>query len=179
LKSVAIHKAVALGSVPLDPFRVNDMDLVFAHFPELNIEIVHGGYAFLEETALHVYRFPNCLINLEGTANFLNRQPRKFAQILGTFLMWGAEDRLIWASGCDIFHPRPLLEAFWDLEMPRDLVEDEGFPPLTKQVKRKKLGENAARANGFNLLEMTASSKHDRFSSGKRSAGPWGRAGLS
>jgi hypothetical protein len=31
--------------------------------------------------------------------------------------------------------PRPAIEAFWNFEMPRDLVEEYGLPELTKEVR--------------------------------------------
>jgi uncharacterized protein len=51
LKVVAVHKALPLGPVPMEHYRVDDIDRAAAAFPGLNFEIVHGGMAFLEEAA--------------------------------------------------------------------------------------------------------------------------------
>lgn len=151
IRSIAVHKAVPFGPVPLEPFRVDDLDHAAAAFPDLTFEIVHGGFAFVEETALQLARFPNVAVNLESSSGYLVNQPRRFAEMLGTFLQVGGADRIVWATGCTFVHPRPLIEAFWQLEMPHDLVQDHGMPPLTREIKEAILGRNIARITGLDL----------------------------
>jgi hypothetical protein len=50
-----------------------------------------------------------------------------------------------------IWHPQWALEAFWNFELPRDIVEERGYPQLTDQAKRKILGENLARLHGIDV----------------------------
>jgi predicted TIM-barrel fold metal-dependent hydrolase len=176
IRSVAIHKALPLGPVPIAPFQVTDVEGAAAAFPDLTFEIVHGGLAFLEETAWQVARFPNVVINLEGTSIFLGRSPRRFAEVLGTFLSFGAAERIVWATGAMAVHPRPLLEAFWKLEMPRDLVEDYGLPELTPEIKRAILGENAARILGLDVEHMKRQSQGDEFAARDELAPMWSGA---
>jgi predicted TIM-barrel fold metal-dependent hydrolase len=177
VKSVAIHKAIPLGPMDMGPFEVRDVAGAAAAFPDLTFEIVHGGVAFLEETAWQLAYFPNVAINLEGTSIFLGRSPRKFAEVLGTFLSFGAQDRLIWASGGMAVHPRPLLDAFWQFEMPRDLIENYGYPELTPEIKRAILGENQARLLGLDIESMKAEMKGDEFSGRSELAPMWSGAG--
>lgn len=42
---VAIHKTIPLGPVPMESFRVDDLDAAFIAYPDLPIAIVHGGFA--------------------------------------------------------------------------------------------------------------------------------------
>src|SRR3546814_16175659 len=65
IKVIAIHKAVPLGPVPMEHYRVDDIDRALTAFPDLQFEIVHGGMAFLEETAWQPGRFPNLSFNPE------------------------------------------------------------------------------------------------------------------
>ena len=44
---VMIHKAIPLGPVPMEVFKPDDLDAAFMAYPDLPIEIVHGGFAFL------------------------------------------------------------------------------------------------------------------------------------
>lgn len=173
IRSIAIHKAIPFGTVPIDPFLVGDIDGAARAFPNLTIEIVHGGFAFLEETALQVARFPNVVINLEGGSAYLPNAPRKFAELIGTFLFWGGAQRIVWATGCVAVHPRPFIEAFMKLQMPQDLIDDYGFPPLTDEVKRAILGGNIARILGLDLAAMQQTFAHDEFSSKTELAPPW------
>src|SRR6266566_9161515 len=41
LKTIAVHKAVPNGPVPMNPYRVDDVDGAAIAFPDLNFEIVH------------------------------------------------------------------------------------------------------------------------------------------
>jgi predicted TIM-barrel fold metal-dependent hydrolase len=63
----------------------------------------------------------------------------------------GAEDRILWATGAALAHPQPLLERFWKLEFSPEILAMTGSPPLPKEIKRKILGESAARLHGIDL----------------------------
>jgi uncharacterized protein len=173
IRSIAIHKAIPFGPVPIEPFLPTDVQGAAAAFPNLTFEVVHGGFAYLEETALQVARFPNVTINLEGGSSYLANSPRRFAELLGTFLFWGGADRIIWATGCIAIHPRPFIEKFWNFTMPDDLVNDYGFPPLTDEVKRGILGGNIARILGLDIEAMKKAAAGDQFATRTELAAPW------
>ena len=128
VKVVAVHKAMPLGAVAMDPFKNSDVDYAAIDFPDLNFEVVHSGFAFLDEAAFQIGRFPNVYVGLELTAALAVRHPRKLARILGEFMMMGGAKKLFWSSGASSPHPRPVLEAFARLEMPADMVEGDGYP---------------------------------------------------
>jgi uncharacterized protein len=176
IRSVAVHKSLPLGPVPLDPFKVDDVEEAASEFPELYFEIVHGGLAFLEETAWLVGRFPNVVINLEGTSLSLLRAPMQFAQAIGTFLHFNAADRIVWATGAMAVHPRPFVEAMWNLEMPPELMEGFGLPELTPEIKRGILGENMARILDLDIEAIKGEIAGDEFSEREAPASAWSRA---
>lgn len=161
VKSIAIHKSIPFGPVPLEPFKVADIDGAAYAFPDMNFEVVHGGMAFLEEMALQAARFPNVIVNLEATLGLINWAPRKFAEILGTLLGWGCEDRITWASGCVGLHPRPLLEKFAKYQFPDDMREQFGFPEITDAMRRKILGENMIRITGFDFKALRTTERDE------------------
>lgn len=175
IRTVAVHKALPLGPVPIKPFEVTDIEGAAAAFPGLNFEIVHGGMAFVEETAWQLARFPNVSVNLEGTSVLAHRAPVQVAQILGTFLLAGAEDRITWATGCMAIHPQPFLEAFWRLQTPPELEHGFGLPPVTSEVKRKILGLNAARIIGLDIDRARAAAAGDTFADRAELAPMWSR----
>lgn len=175
---IAIHKAVAFAPVPLDDYRVADVEKAAAAFPDMTFEIVHAGWSFVEDTAFLLQCYPNVYANLESTSAFLNVAPRRFAELLAAFLGAGAEDRIVWATGAMGVHPRPLVEAFAAMEMPADLVEGFGAPPLTRDIKTKILGGNFARKHGLDLDALVAALPDDEFRKRQRDglAEPWSRA---
>jgi predicted TIM-barrel fold metal-dependent hydrolase len=155
LRLVAVHKAY--GHL-MKEFGVGDMDAALDAFPDMQFEIVHGGWAFLDDTAILATR-SNVWINLEGTISLLVTGPRRFAHTLGRFITAGsgqpnAGDRVVFGSGAMGLHPRPLIELFREFQMPRDLVEGYGYPELTDELKAKILGGNIARRLGTTAEEM-------------------------
>src|SRR5438093_731864 len=139
---IGVHKGVPLGPQPIEHTQTWDMDGAAANFPGINFVIFHVGLPFLDETCWQLIRYPNLYASLAATINFLVRAPRMFAEILGKLLFWCGEDKIIYGSEAPIFHPQWALKAFWDFELPRDLQEGYGYPPLTDQAKRKILGQN-------------------------------------
>lgn len=163
IKTVAMHKAVPFGPIGIADFRVNDVAETAAAFPNLNFEIFHGGFAFLEETLLQMLYTPNVTVNLEGVISYITFAPRKFASILGEFLSIGAWNRLVWGTGCMAAHPQPLLKAFREFEMPADLMAQYGYPQLTAEMKRSMLGLTQARICGIDIASMKQQSANDEF----------------
>jgi len=173
LRTIAIHKAIVMGPVPIDPYSPAEVGEAARAFPDLTFEVVHGGYAFLEETAFLVQWHPNITVSLEGTSALLYRAPWKFAEIIGTLMAAGAADRIIWAIGGAVLHSRAFEEAFWNFEFPPQLVEGYGIPPLTEEDKRGILGLNAVRLLGIDLDDFEAQTKDDEFAKPRELKAPW------
>jgi len=132
ITNFAVHKSIPLGPTTTDPYHLDDVVVPAARFPDLNFQIVHAGIAFTEETAM-----------------LLHRKPRVFYQAIGTMAEWGSYEQIIWASGCNLSHPRPLIEEFLGGEMPADLVENSGCPALDQRAKDLIMGGNLARLHGL------------------------------
>jgi len=93
----------------------------------------------------------------------------------GSFLSFGAEDRIVWATGGMAVHSRPLIEAFWEFQIPPEMQHGFGLPELTLEIKRKILGGNAARMLGIDLNERMMQISSDEFSKRDQLAPPWSR----
>jgi uncharacterized protein len=167
LKVVAIHKAVPLGPLPLDPYRIDDVDRAAIAFPGLTFEVVHGGMAFLEESAWQLARFENVYVNLEITSSLLGRRPLAFGKAMATLLQYGGEmamSKILWGTGAMGFHPRPLLETFVrDFEFPEEIVDKAGIPQMTPENKRRVLAENYASMIGMDLPARLGDIADDHF----------------
>jgi predicted TIM-barrel fold metal-dependent hydrolase len=163
IRNVAVHKAVRFGAAPMDSLRVNDLEGPLGRFPEINFQMVHAGYAFLEETRILMAGFPNLYANLESTFVFVNLRPRVFAETLGEFLFWSGSEKVVFASGINIVHPRPLIEEFARFEMPPELIEQRGYPEVTREMKAQILGGNIARAHGIDVDARLAAISGDEF----------------
>jgi uncharacterized protein len=167
VKQIAIHKAVPAAPGGLTKDRPDDVASAAVAFPDMTFEIVHSGWAFLEECALLMDANPNIWGNLEAVSNFAVRQPRRFARAIGTLVRHGGEDRLVHGSGAPLAHPQPIVEAILNFEMPEDLLE-EGLPEITPQFKRKFLGENMARLHHLDIDGIKCVSTTDGWSERRR-----------
>lgn len=173
INNVAVHKAMPLGPAPLGPFKVDDVAGAAATFPDMNFQIVHGGYAFVEETALMLHKFPNIYVNLEATASYAMRRPKLFAQAIGEFLYWGSIEQIIFASGAPLTHPQPCIEAMLDFQMPQDLIEEYGYRPVTDADRALMVGGNMARLHGIDIESRRSALANDEFAALQaRNGGP-------
>jgi uncharacterized protein len=148
---IGVHKGVPLGPQPIEATQTWDMDGAAANFPELNFVIFHVGLPFIDEVCWQLIRHPNLYASIAATINFVVRAPRQFAEVLGKLLFWCGEDKIIYGSEAPIWQPQWALDAFWNFELPQDLVEGYGYPQLTEQAKRKILGENLLRLHGMDV----------------------------
>ncbi len=164
IRVVAIHKALPNGPVPLAPYSIADVEGAAMVFGGLNFEIVHAGMAFVPETAYALARFPNVYANLEITTMLISKAPRLFAEAMGEMLFWGGPEKLLYSDGALFAHPRLGLQAFWDFEMPADVLDKYGLPPLGRAEKAMILGGNYARMTGIDLPGMLAAQADDEWS---------------
>jgi uncharacterized protein len=148
---IGVHKGVPLGPQPVEHTRTFDMDGAAANFPDINFVIFHVGLPWLDEVLWQIVRYPNLYASIAATVNFIARQPRVFAEMLGKMMWWCGEDKIIYGGESPIWHPQWALEEFWNFELPRDIVEERGYPQLTDQAKRKILGGNLARLHGMEV----------------------------
>ncbi|MFC3227697.1 amidohydrolase family protein [Marinibaculum pumilum] len=171
--TVAMHKAIAFGPVGHRFFGMDDVSGAAVAFPDLNFEIFHGGFAFLEDTALKATYSPNVTINLEGTSALVFYAPDRLGHVLGSLMLAGAADRIVWGTGVPVIHPEPFLQAFWNYQIPEALQEGYAYPPLTPEIKRMMLSGTQARIAGLDVAAMKAACAGDEFDRNTSLAAPW------
>jgi uncharacterized protein len=163
IKHIAVHKALWLPPAPKDAFNLDDVESPLDRFPDLTFEIVHAGVAFLDRTCELLARHGNLYLNLETMFAFILTKPRVFAKILGTLLGRCGSERLLFATGNNLAHPRPILEAFADYQFPTDVIEEYGFAAITETDRRSILGLNALRLHGLDAAAVANATQHDEF----------------
>ncbi|MBV8258050.1 MAG: amidohydrolase family protein, partial [Actinobacteria bacterium] len=99
VRVIATHKAVPFGPVRSEFYNVRDLPEVCAVFPQMNFEIVHAGFAFVEETAF-LAGFPNVWLNLEFSAAIVTKAPRRVAEFIGKFATMGGADKILFSTTC-------------------------------------------------------------------------------
>jgi hypothetical protein len=164
IKIVAIHKAAPLGAVPLNPFKVDDIDSAADAFPDLAFEIIHAGYAFTEETCMAMARYPNVYGNLEITSAFAYKAPGMFEELMGQFMYWAGSGKVIFSDGNMVFHSQPILEKLRTFKFQDATLSRWGIPQITKQDMANILGGNYARILGIDIEAARKKIANDEFS---------------
>jgi predicted TIM-barrel fold metal-dependent hydrolase len=150
---IATHKGIPFGPVRAAPYGVGDMPEALALFPKMNFEVVHSGWAFVEDTTFLGF-FQNCWFNLETSFALIGRHPGRFADFMAALLAAGAADRIVYASGMALVHPLRPLQDFMDLQLSQELIDYHGCPQLTPEIKRGILGENFLRLHGIDPAQV-------------------------
>ena len=171
LKAAAVHKAVPLGPVEMLHYKVDDIDRAAIDFPELSFEIVHGGMAFVEETAWQLLRFGNVFVNLESTCQLAVTRPKAWERVMAAFMQTPATTRkIIWGTGgFNVTHPRPVLDAFQNFRFSESSLVGEGVSQISEQDKRDILAGNYARMVGLDLMARLSSIEEDEFARRRQS----------
>jgi predicted TIM-barrel fold metal-dependent hydrolase len=170
IRNVAVHKALWLPPAPRSAFAVDDLAGPLERFGDLSFFMIHAGTAFVEETATLLERHPNFHATLESTFAYICVRPRQFAEVLARLLRAAGPERLLYGSGSNLMHPRPLLEAFAAYELPEDLLGDD-LPQLDEAARAAILGGNALRLHGIDADERLARLADDAYARA-RAAGP-------
>jgi predicted TIM-barrel fold metal-dependent hydrolase len=155
IKNVHVHKGPTVYPLNIDAFDVRDVDHVATDFPDLNFIVEHVGLPRLDDfcwiavqesnvyAGLSAYPWPwrscTCARVISG-------------EILANLLFYLGPNKLCFGSDYAIWSPKWLVDKFMAYEIPEDLKQ-EYHVDLTLEIKRKILGENAARLYGIDIAE--------------------------
>jgi predicted TIM-barrel fold metal-dependent hydrolase len=171
IKIVAIHKAAPLGPVPLNPFKLDDVGGAADAFPDLAFEIVHAGWAFMDETILQLATMPNIYANLECTSAFATKLPGQFEEMMANFFAWGGPQKVIFSSGNMVLHSQPIIEKFKTFKFSSAIMKSFGIPQITDADKALILGGNFARLVGLDDEAARKRIAGDEFAQERRQTG--------
>ena len=95
----------------------------------------------------------NVYAEIGSTWWHLLRRPDEAAHVMGKLLVAFGEDNVLWGTD-SIFYgsPQGQIDAFRAFQIPADLREQHGYPELTRAVKAKILGWNAANLYGIDPI---------------------------
>lgn len=162
IKNIHVHKGPTIWPLNRDAFDVADVDAAASDFSELNFIVEHVGLPRLEDFCWIGTQEPNVYGGLAVAMALIHYRPRYFAKVISELLFWLGEDRLLFGSDYAIWHPRWLIEKFIEFELPED-IQEETQVTLDLSVKKKILGENAARLYGIDIDTHKAKLSQDIF----------------
>jgi uncharacterized protein len=178
---VCAHKGIGAPVPGASPAGSSPRDIgpVARLYPDLTFVVYHSGYevdpdgeegpyqeatadrgvnrlvASLEASGIGVGE--NVYAELGSTWYLALRRPREAAHILGKLLVAVGPDRILWGTDSIWYgSPQSLIDAFWAFEIPVEMQQAFGYPPLTADVKRRILWKNAAALYGISEDELRA-----------------------
>jgi len=162
IKNIHVHKGPTVYPLNRDAFDVHDVDYAATDFPNLNFIVEHIGLPRLEDFCWIAAQEKNVYAGTSVAMPFINPRPKYFAEIIANLLFWLGEDRILFGSDYAIWHPKWLIEKFMAFTLPEDIQAEYGVD-LSQSVKRKILGENAARLYGIDIASRRETLRQDEI----------------
>jgi predicted TIM-barrel fold metal-dependent hydrolase len=89
---------------------------------------------------------------ISEVVDFFPVMPRWVHETLGKALMFVGPDRLLYGTESFIWsNAQAFIDTLAEMEMPEDLQDGYGYPPVLPEFKRKMFGENLARLLGVDI----------------------------
>jgi hypothetical protein len=174
IKNICLHKGLAIGAFNEAHCHPKDLVKASRDFPDLNFLIYHSGLKTVEDALpaaedgfrknpyvpwvsdLCQYRkqnphMTNVYMEL-GTSfgSMVVSHPILSAHVLGMIIQAFGDDHVLWGTDSIWWgSPQWQIESLRRLEMPESLMKQFGYAPLTREVKAKIFGLNAARVYGI------------------------------
>lgn len=148
ITNIHVHKGPTVYPLSRDAFDVHDVDYAATDFPALNFVVEHVGLPRLDDFCWIATQERNVYAGLAVAMPFIHPRPRYFAEIMANLLFWLGPEKILFGSDYAIWTPKWLIEKFMAFELPDDMSKEYGVE-LSLEIKRKILGENAARLYGI------------------------------
>jgi len=171
VKRICVHKGLPLGPVP-DYNHPRDLIKAAKDFPDLSFVVYHAGFrstVSVEEVFLKTGEIPwttelcrlkqqepgltNLYMELGSTfAQLVTTHPSICAHLLGRIIQAFGIDHVLWGTD-SIWYGTPQwqIEAFRRFQIPEAFIEQHHYQPLTRQVKERIFGLNAAKVFGLDV----------------------------
>jgi len=173
VKNICLHKGLPAPGFSPEHCNPKDIHRAAKDFPDLNFLVYHAGLKSVHEILPAIQKefaessdvpwvsdlcawkkanpeVKNVYMELGSTFGMTAiTLPILCGHILGMILDAFGEDHLLWGTDAIWWgSPQWQIEAFKRFEMPETLTKRFGWKPLTRDVKAKVLGLNAARVYG-------------------------------
>jgi predicted TIM-barrel fold metal-dependent hydrolase len=168
---VCVHKGLPLGPVE-DYNHPKDLIKAAKDFPDIQFLVYHSGFRSAAGLAINFERtgeipwtsefcrmkkaepkIDNIYMELGGTfAQLVTTHPGICAYLLGEVLGAFGPDHVVWGTDSIWYgSPQWQIEAFRRFQIPDELVQQKGFALLTREVKERIFGLNAAKIFGVDV----------------------------
>jgi uncharacterized protein len=188
VRTICIHKGLLFAGFPERYGRCADVGRAAARYPDMNFIIYHSGYEagaaegpydpraergidmLIRSVEEHgIGPNGNVYAELGSTWRFVMRDPTTAAHLLGKLLKHIGQDNVLWGTDSIWYgSPQDQIQAFRSFQIAPELIEEQNYPELTPELKRKIFGLNAARVYKIEVPEARRKTEADPL--GRRKA---------
>jgi predicted TIM-barrel fold metal-dependent hydrolase len=169
---IAVHKGLSGGSRFASPM---DIGRAAKQHPQAKFVVYHSGFETNTTEGPYTQRTKTVGVNrlitslreagigpnenvyaeLGSTWWYLMRTPSQAAHVIGKLLRYVGEDNVLWGTD-SLFYgsPQDQIQAFRTLHIERAVRERYGYPKLTRRIREKVLGLNAAHLYGVDPVTV-------------------------
>ncbi len=194
IKNLCVHKGLPLGAFNEEACRPLDLEKAAKDWPDLNFIVYHSGFRgsgwlasgtgikvvdpkstdpreipWISDILRILKRNPqikNIYFELGSTFNILSMfAPRTCMHMLGQMIQVAGADHILWGTD-SIWNgsPQSQIERLRRFKIADDLIEKEGYPQLSAEIKDQIFGLNAARVLGVDHKAERKAIKADKLS---------------
>jgi predicted TIM-barrel fold metal-dependent hydrolase len=182
VKTICVHKGLPFGRQSYEHSQCSDIGIVAQHFPDVNFLIYHSGFvSTVREQAYEqsgkgdgidtlitslitngVNPGSNVYAELGSTWRFLMRDPEQAAHGLGKLLKYCGPDNVVWGTDSIWYgSPQDQIQAFRTFQISPALRDKHEYPEITREVRAKIFGLNAAKVYGLSPAEVKKYTRRD------------------
>ena len=173
--TVAVHKGVPLPGLEYDYSSPRDMGPAAAANPDLTFLVYHSGFEGGVREGPYDPANPrgvdrlikshqdaglrrnqgNLYAELGSTWRYFMSRPDEAAHVIGKLLKYFGEERIMWGTDSLWYgSPQDQIQAFRSFEISAEYQERYGYPPLTREAKRRIFGLNGARVYNIDVAAL-------------------------
>ena len=121
------------------------LDDVCLDFPDLKIIAYHMGWPYSEELIGLAGKHTNLYLSLSGIIGWLARAPYRGYHMIGEALQWVGGEKIVMGLDLPFDDTKRAIDYIRNLQMPEELQEKWGYPPITDEIRANILGLTLAK----------------------------------
>lgn len=175
VRIICVHKGLPFGPRSYEHSQCRDIGVVAKRYPDVDFLVYHSGFVAGKaegpyegqgsgdgiDTLIRslvdngIPPNSNVYAELGSTWRFLMRDPDSAAHALGKLLKFCGEDNVLWGTDSIWYgSPQDQIQAFRTFSISREYQERHGYPAITRELRAKIFGLNAARPYRIDLDEV-------------------------
>jgi predicted TIM-barrel fold metal-dependent hydrolase len=143
--AVFIHTGLAVGghSDYCQPMLLDNLCLAF---PDLKIVAYHFGWPENDILNSLAWKHKNLYVGMSGMLGPLYYAPMKLAHMVGSIMnILGGSEKIVFGTDWPASPADLSVKAILNLQVPKELQEGWGYPPMTEQDRANMFGLNLAK----------------------------------